>query len=40
MGDRVVHERGVCVSGETKSLSTSTRRGVRRSAVDESAHLQ
>ena len=29
-----------CVSGETKSLSTSTRCGVRRSAVDESAHTQ
>ena len=27
-----------CVHGETKSLSTSTRRGVRCSAVDESAH--
>ena len=40
VGDRVEHERGVCVPGETKSLSTSTRRGVRRSAVDEFAHSQ
>ena len=27
VGDRVVRGRGVCVPGETKSLSTSTRRG-------------
>ena len=40
VGDRVVRGRGVCVPGGTKSLSTSTRRGVRRSAVDESAHPQ
>ena len=29
-----------CVPGETKSLSTSTRSGVRRSVVCESAHTQ
>ena len=40
LGDGVVRGRGVCVLGETKSLSTSTRRGVRCSAVDESAHPQ
>ena len=36
----VVRGRGVCVLGRTKSLSTSTRCGVRRSAVFESAHSQ
>ena len=40
LGDEVVRGRGVCVPGETKSLSTSTRTGVRRSAVFESAHSQ
>ena len=40
LGDGVVRGRGVCVPGETKSLSTSTRSGVRRSAVHESAHTQ
>ena len=40
LGDGVVRGRGVCVPGETKSLSTSTRTGVRRSAVYESAHTQ
>ena len=40
LGDGVVRGRGVCVRGETKSLSTSTRSGVRRSAVYESAHTQ
>ena len=39
-GDGVVRGRGVCVPGETKSLSTSTRSGVRRSAVYEFAHTQ
>ena len=38
--DRVVRERGVCVPGRAKLLSTSTRCGVRRSTVDESAHTQ
>ena len=33
-------QRGVCVLGGTKSLSTSTRTGVRRSAVFGSAHTQ
>ena len=33
-------QRGVCVPGGTKSLSTSTRTGVRRSAVFGSAHTQ
>ena len=37
LGDGVVRGRGVCVPGETKSLSMS---GVRRSAVYESAHTQ
>ena len=40
LGDGVVRGRGVCVPGGTKSLSTSTRTGVRRSAVYESAHTQ
>ena len=40
LGDGVVRGRGVCVPGVTKSLSTSTRSGVRRSAVYESAHTQ
>ena len=40
LGDGVVRGRGVFVLGETKSLSTSTRTGVRRSAVYESAHAQ
>ena len=40
LGDGVVRGRGVCVPGETKSLSMSTRAGVRRSAVYGSAHTQ
>ena len=40
VGDTEDGELRFCVPGETKSLSTSTWRGVRRSAVDESAHLQ
>ena len=40
LGDGAVRGRGVCVPGGTKSLSTSTRTGVRRSAVYESAHTQ
>ena len=40
LGDGVVRERGFCVPGGTKSLSMSTRAGVRRSAVYESAHTQ
>ena len=40
LGDGVVRGRGVCVPGETKSLSMSTRTGVRRSVVYESAHTQ
>ena len=39
LGDGVVR-RGVCVLGETKSPSMSTRSGVRRSAVYGSAHFQ
>ena len=33
LGDGAVRGRGLCVLGGTKSLSTSTRTGVRRSAV-------
>ena len=33
LGDGVVRGRGICVPGETKSPSMSTRSGVRRSAV-------
>ena len=40
LGDGVVRGRGVCVPGETESLSTSTRCVVRRLAVDEYAHPQ
>ena len=40
LGDGVVRRRGVCVPGETKSPSMSTRSGVRRSAVYGSAHIQ
>ena len=40
LGDGVVRGRGVCVLGETKSVSPSTRSGVRRSTVYESAHTQ
>ena len=40
VGDGVVQGRGVCVPGETKALSASTRCGVRCSAVDEYAHPQ
>ena len=39
-GDGTVRGWGVCVLGETKPLSTSTRCGVRRSAVDEYTHPQ
>ena len=39
-GDGVVRRRGVCVLGETKSPSMSTRSGVRRSALYGSAHTQ
>ena len=40
VGDTEDGRRLSCVSGTTKSLSTSTRSGVRRSAVYESAHTQ
>ena len=40
MGDTEDGERRFCVPRGTKSLSTSTLSGVRRSAVDESAHPQ
>ena len=40
LGDGVVRGRSVCVPRGTKSLSTSTRTGVRRSAVYESAPTQ
>ena len=40
VGDTEAGGQRFCAPGETKSLSTSTRRGVRRSAVDESAHPQ
>ena len=40
VGDRVVRGRGVCVPGETKSLSTSTRLGVGRPAVEKLASPQ
>ena len=40
LGNGAVRGRGVCVLGGTKSLSTSTRTGVRRSAVYGSAHTQ
>ena len=40
LGDGVVRGRGVCVPGETKALSTSTRCVVRRPAVGEFAHPQ
>ena len=40
LGDGVVRGRGVCVPGETKSPSMSTRSLVRRSAVHGSAHTQ
>ena len=40
LGDGVVRGRGVCVPGETKSPSMSTRSGVRRSVVYGSAHTQ
>ena len=40
VGDGVVRGRGVCVRGETKSPSTSTRCRVRRPAVDDFAHAQ
>ena len=40
LGDGAVRGRGVCVPGGTKSPSTSTRTGVRRSAVCGSAHTQ
>ena len=40
LGDRGVRERGVCVPGETKSLSTSTRLGVRCPAVEKLASPQ
>ena len=39
-GDGIVRGRGVCIPGETKPSSTSTRCGVRRSAVDEYTHPQ
>ena len=40
VGDRGVRGRGVCVPGETKSLSTSTRLGVRCPAVEKLASPQ
>ena len=40
VGDTEAGRQRFCVHGETKSLSTSTRHGVRCSAVDESAHPQ
>ena len=40
LGDGAVRGRGVCVLGGTKSLSTSTRTWVRRSAVYGSGHTQ
>ena len=40
VGDGVVQGRGDCVLGETRALSTSTRCGVRCSAVGEYAHPQ
>ena len=40
MGDGVARGRGVCARGESKSLSTSTRCGIGRPAVDELAHAQ
>ena len=40
VGDRVVRGRGVCVPGETKFLSTSTRLGVRCPAVETLASPQ
>ena len=40
MGDWAVRGRGVCVPGETKALSASTRCGVRPSGVNEFAHSQ
>ena len=40
LGDRVVRERGFCVPGGTKSLSTCTRTGVRRPAVEKLASPQ
>ena len=40
VGDRVVRGRGVCVPGRTKSLSTCTRTGVRRPAVEKLASPQ
>ena len=40
VGDTEDGGRLSCVYGGTKSMSTSTRTGVRRSAVDESAHTQ
>ena len=39
-GDTEARGQRFCVQGGTKSLSTSTRTGVRRSAVYESAHTQ
>ena len=40
LGDGVVRERGFCVPGGTKSLSTCTRTGVRRPAVEKLASPQ
>ena len=40
LGDRGVRERGFCVPGGTKSLSTCTRTGVRRPAVEKLASPQ
>ena len=40
VGDWAVRGRGVCVLGETKTLSISTRLGVRRPAVGEFASPQ
>ena len=40
VGDTEDGERRFCVIGETKALSTSTGRGVRRYAVDEQAPLK
>ena len=40
VGDTEAGGQRFCVLGETKLLSTSSRRGVRCSAVDESAHPQ
>ena len=40
LGDRVVRERGFCVPGGTKSLSTCTRTRVRRPAVEKLASPQ